>query len=164
MKRVVTEIASNRKSVFKFDAKTPHFFSGGGFEVGSIWSTSGVVDVVSIEGDAAEGKQGTVPAEGETLCMYCVIPPLEEIAEKDVNNGDADPDFNVEGDDLMHTTDSVDYGVIVEGELYLQLDDGEERLLRAGDSFVQNGTRHAWYNRSKQPATMFVVMVGAARG
>jgi hypothetical protein len=48
----------------------------------------------------------------------------------------------------MHTTDTVDFDVVVFGEVYLELDDGAEALLKAGDCVIQNGTRHAWHNRS----------------
>ena len=61
----------------------------------------------------------------------------------------------------MHTTDSVDFDFVVSGEVYLELDDGEEVLLRPGDSVVQNGTRHRWNNRSDQPCTIVVAIVGA---
>jgi quercetin dioxygenase-like cupin family protein len=53
--------------------------------------------------------------------------------------------------------------VIVSGELWLELDDGELRHLRAGDIVIQNGTRHAWRNRSDSPAVMLAVLVGARR-
>src|SRR5205814_587568 len=48
----------------------------------------------------------------------------------------------------MHTTDTVDIDYIVSGELWLELDDGQEVHLEAGDSVVQNGTRHKWHNRT----------------
>ena len=51
----------------------------------------------------------------------------------------------------MHTTDTVDYDVILSGELWMELDDGVEVHLKPGDCVIQNGTRHAWQNRS-QPA------------
>ncbi len=46
----------------------------------------------------------------------------------------------------MHTTDTMDFDVIVSGEVYLELDDGAEVLLKAGDCVIQNGTRHASHN------------------
>ena len=46
----------------------------------------------------------------------------------------------------MHTTDTVDFDVNVSGEVYLELDDGDEVLLKAGDCVIQNGT--SWHNRS----------------
>jgi hypothetical protein len=63
----------------------------------------------------------------------------------------------------MHTTDSVDYIVVLAGEVWLELDDGQVSRLRAGDTVVQNGTRHAWRNLSTEPVTLAVVQVGAAR-
>lgn len=49
----------------------------------------------------------------------------------------------------MHRTVSLDYGVVLEGEVFLVLDSGEEKLLRRGDVAVQRGTNHAWRNGSK---------------
>ena len=60
----------------------------------------------------------------------------------------------------MHTTDSVDYGVII-SKIKLELDDGEQVELTAGDVFVQNGTRHAW--RVEEHCRMAVVLVGTDR-
>jgi mannose-6-phosphate isomerase-like protein (cupin superfamily) len=48
----------------------------------------------------------------------------------------------------MHTTDTVDFDYIVSGEVWLELDDGQQVHLHAGDCVMQNGTRHAWRNRS----------------
>ncbi len=63
----------------------------------------------------------------------------------------------------MHTTDSVDYGLVLQGEITLELDRGEQRRLNAGDCVVQNGTRHAWHNRSTQPAIVAFILVGVPR-
>jgi mannose-6-phosphate isomerase-like protein (cupin superfamily) len=63
----------------------------------------------------------------------------------------------------MHTTDSVDYGIVLQGEINLELDNGAERLLSAGSCVVQNGTRHAWHNRSSEPAVMAFILLGATR-
>jgi quercetin dioxygenase-like cupin family protein len=63
----------------------------------------------------------------------------------------------------MHTTDTIDFEYVVSGECYLELDDGAEVHLRAGDTVVQNGTRHRWANRSSEPCTLVVCIVGAAR-
>ncbi|GAA1670948.1 cupin domain-containing protein [Nonomuraea maheshkhaliensis] len=63
----------------------------------------------------------------------------------------------------MHTTDTVDYGICLEGELHLELDDGKEVKLTPGAVVVQRGTRHAWHNRSDRPALMCYVLIGAER-
>ena len=63
----------------------------------------------------------------------------------------------------MHTTDTVDLDLVVSGEVWLELDDGAEVHLRAGDCVVQNGTRHAWHNRTSEPVVIFVTLLGAHR-
>lgn len=63
----------------------------------------------------------------------------------------------------MHTTDTVDFDVIVSGEVYLELDDGAEVHLKAGDCVIQNGTRHAWHNRSSEKCVISIAIVGAER-
>ncbi len=63
----------------------------------------------------------------------------------------------------MHTTDTVDFDVVVSGEVWLELDDGAEKLLKAGDSVVQNGTKHAWHNRSAAPSVLAICLLGAKR-
>jgi mannose-6-phosphate isomerase-like protein (cupin superfamily) len=63
----------------------------------------------------------------------------------------------------MHTTDTVDLDIVLSGEIWLELDDGAEVQLRAGDCVVQNGTRHAWRNRSDRPCVIAVALIGAVR-
>jgi mannose-6-phosphate isomerase-like protein (cupin superfamily) len=63
----------------------------------------------------------------------------------------------------MHTTDTIDFLVVLSGEITLELDDGAEKVLRPGDTVVQNGTRHRWTNRGKVPAVLAGVQVGAHR-
>jgi quercetin dioxygenase-like cupin family protein len=63
----------------------------------------------------------------------------------------------------IHTTDTVDYDVVLSGEVYLELDDGVEVLLKPGDCVIQNGTRHAWHNRSSEKCVIAVALIGAER-
>ena len=58
----------------------------------------------------------------------------------------------------MHRTETVDYALVLEGEIYLVLDDSEV-LLKAGDVVVQRGTDHAWANRSDKVARMAFILV-----
>nr|WP_254222680.1 cupin domain-containing protein [Burkholderia multivorans] len=67
---------------------------------------------------------------------------------------------NVPG--FFHTTDTLDYVVVLEGEIWLVTDEGEVRL-EPGDTVVQHGTRHAWHNHGEVPATIAVVLLGARR-
>ena len=61
----------------------------------------------------------------------------------------------------MHTTDTIDFEVVLEGEVWLELDDGVEVHLRPGDTVVQNGTRHAWRNHGDTTARLAVFLIGA---
>ncbi len=63
----------------------------------------------------------------------------------------------------MHTTDTVDYVLVVSGEATLELDDGEQTTLRAGDVAIQNGTRHAWRNYGTEHCVLVGVAIGANR-
>ena len=53
------------------------------------------------------------------------------------------------------------YGVVLSGEIVLDLDGGETAVLKPGDIVVQNATRHAWRNLGTEPATLFFVLIGA---
>lgn len=62
----------------------------------------------------------------------------------------------------MHRTVSLDYGVVLEGEVELHLDSGEKRRLLRGDIFVQRGTAHQWKNPSEtDPARLLLVHLGS---
>ena len=61
----------------------------------------------------------------------------------------------------MHTTATIDYGVVVSGEVDLELDDGAKVTLGPGDSYIQNGTRHRWSNTGDVPAVIAITLIGA---
>jgi quercetin dioxygenase-like cupin family protein len=61
----------------------------------------------------------------------------------------------------MHTTPTVDFEVVVAGEVTLELDDGAMVTLKPGDTVVQNGTRHRWRNHTAFPAVIAVFICGA---
>lgn len=63
----------------------------------------------------------------------------------------------------MHRSDTIDFEYVIAGEVWLELDDGQEVHLRAGDTVVQNGTRHAWRNKSPEPCRVVFFLVGANR-
>jgi quercetin dioxygenase-like cupin family protein len=71
---------------------------------------------------------------------------------------DIPPDTADSPHSLMHRTESVDYGIVVSGEMTLILDKGET-LLREGDVVIQRGTNHAWANRSGTPCRMLFILV-----
>ena len=61
----------------------------------------------------------------------------------------------------MHTTATIDFEVVLSGQVTLELDDGATVTLGPGDTVVQNGTRHRWGNPGEVPAVIAVFLVGA---
>ena len=105
----------------------------------------------------------TVPPEGEADAAQARLTPqtrAEGLARLEKHLGGGLFDAMEEDHPGMHTTDTIDFEVILEGEVWLELDDGEEVHLKTGDTFVQNGTRHRWFNRGTVPAKIAVVLIG----
>jgi mannose-6-phosphate isomerase-like protein (cupin superfamily) len=61
----------------------------------------------------------------------------------------------------MHTTASIDYGIVISGDVVLELDAGAKVVLHPGDTYIQNGTRHRWSNPGDVPAILAVTLIGA---
>jgi quercetin dioxygenase-like cupin family protein len=70
--------------------------------------------------------------------------------------------FMDQSDPGMHTTDTIDFEVVLEGTVVLELDDGAKVTLHPGDTVLQNGTRHRWSNPGDTTARLAVFMCGAA--
>jgi mannose-6-phosphate isomerase-like protein (cupin superfamily) len=112
------------------------------------------------------------PRDGSRF-MINIIPPGEPILPPDLDMAAAFANMErqmpgamalMEPDAPgMHTTDSIDYVLVVSGEVTLELDDGEQTVLRAGDMVIQNGTRHAWRNHGTETCTIVGVAIGANR-
>jgi mannose-6-phosphate isomerase-like protein (cupin superfamily) len=142
-----------------------------GYEFHRIWGSDSIPELPS-DGTAPLQPRYFPPKSGFRFGFF-IIPPdtttsvdqigtasaLEEIQQKLPGMIDVlEPDHPG-----MHTTDTVDFDVIVSGEVYLELDDGAEVLLKAGECVIQNGTRHAWHNRSSEKCVIAVAIVGAER-
>jgi hypothetical protein len=101
----------------------------------------------------ASTDEPPVPTEAELEALGAeserLFPGLAEMFEPDA------PGF--------HTSDTIDYVMVIEGELYVKLDDGVEVHLTPGSAVVQTGTRHAWENRSDKPAILLASILGAER-
>lgn len=102
----------------------------------------------------------TLGPEGVTTPPDLDIPAaLAELAEKVPGLGEAmEPEHPG-----MHTTDTVDFDLVVSGEVWLELDDGAEVRLGPGDCVVQNGTRHRWRNKTSEPCVLAVALLGMTR-
>jgi len=63
----------------------------------------------------------------------------------------------------MHRTLSIDYGVVLDGEIVLKLENGDEKTLRAGEFVIQGGANHQWINRTDETCRTMFIMVGAEK-
>lgn len=63
----------------------------------------------------------------------------------------------------MHRTLSIDYAVVLSGEIICELDSGEEKAIGAGEFVIQQGTNHRWHNRRQEPCRILFVMVSAEK-
>jgi len=134
-----------------------------------LWSTRADDPLVDAP-DQALRMRRRLPGAGETVFVVVTFPPDDVFASNDFDALRAGAEQRLVTPDLadlfepdapgMHTTPTIDYVVVVAGEIWLDLGDGELVHLGQGDTVVQNATRHGWRNLSTKPATLAVVMVG----
>lgn len=150
-------------------ATTVALMPGMGFHM--LWSTPGIA---TFPDDGREpGSPAYFPPEGGLRFLVFTIPANREppAPGTDLAAARAEADRVLPGllDKMepdhpgMHRSDTIDFIYVLEGEIVLELDDDCESVLRAGDTAVQNGTRHAWRNRSGAPCRLLVCMAGARR-
>lgn len=143
-----------------------------GYEFHRLWGRD-EKPVFPDDGKARPAVQYFPPTDGSRFAVFTVPPESEINVAEDVDveaalaqmetalpgmAGHMEPD-----NPGMHTTDSIDYLYVASGAATLELDDGMEVDVRAGDTIVQNGTRHAWRNRGTEPCVIVVTLIGAER-
>ncbi|TKC79239.1 cupin domain-containing protein [Trinickia terrae] len=176
IRRLVTGRDSEGNSVFLSDGPTPRtvaFQSIPGHAFAHVWATPPSPSLPSPSSDPTAQAPGLIPPAGGTGMLIVTFVPDCELATPQFDAAAAGAEYMAVMPDLaqtfepdhpgMHTTDTVDYAIVLSGEIWLDLDNGRETLLRATDVVVQNGTRHAWRNKSDAPATVAFFMVGASR-
>jgi mannose-6-phosphate isomerase-like protein (cupin superfamily) len=137
-----------------------------------VWCTHQTPVAVGNGPDPSLGPLMLPPPKRGTRIRFVDIPPdtPELLAHGASKMGDAFAQIGdvaastVKADSphpLMHRTETVDYGVVIEGELTLVLDDSEVDL-KVGSVVIQRGTNHAWANRSGKPCRMLFVLVDGA--
>ena len=148
-RRVVTGIGSDGRSKVIADAPSPHIKEALGYiDFAEQWLTPSPppVDGESFADIAADAPEALEPEDPQgTLLRTTVYQPDP-------------PNWTLEN--AMHASRTVDYAFILAGEMVCIFDDGEITL-RQGDVIVQRGTRHAWSNRTDEPAMVGFVMIGA---
>jgi mannose-6-phosphate isomerase-like protein (cupin superfamily) len=178
-RRALTGRDNAGKSVFKsFDVTTKvvEIDSNPGLTFYELYQTEGAPKLTGLEPDPMLQGTKAFPGPGGTLFRLISYPPkrpdgwkppegvtfesaLREMSDKVPGMGD-----HFERDAPgMHTSDTVDYGIVVRGEMTLELDDGQKVHLRQGDCVVQNGTRHRWRNPLPEPCLMAFISIGGTR-
>ena len=116
-------------------------------------------------------EPATYPSAGNNPAAPGIFPPVGGIRYiigtylPGVIAPEPTPEMHVEDDDEpgFHRTDTSDFGVLLSGNMALELDDGVEVLLSPGDVLIENGTRHRWRVVGDVPATLASFIIGARR-
>jgi len=170
-RRIVTGNV-NGKSVVRSDEPLSayEFKAVPGYEHTLIWVNPGIPDLRKKQ-RFDRYPDSVVPGPGGTSLHFVTFPPGSVFADPSFDARAAQEEalvrlrgladhFEME-DPAMHKTNTVDYSMVYDGEIWMELDDGETVHLNAGDVVVQNGTRHAWRNKGNKPVTMLFFLNGA---
>ena len=148
------------------------FISAAAFSVkvgcAHVWRTTAFPCPIN-ETDSIKEHRGILPSRNGTILRIIDFPPEPaDPAERDrrirATFGGIYKDAQHDGRKHpgMHKTDTVDYAIVLEGEIWSVMDEGET-LMRAGDVLVQRGTNHAWANRSDKTARIAFVLIDGTR-
>jgi mannose-6-phosphate isomerase-like protein (cupin superfamily) len=171
-RRVVTGNV-NGKSVVQSDGRIDayEFRTVPGYEHTLIWVNPTTPDL-SKEQSFDSYPDSVVPRPGGTSLHFVTFPPSSVFADPSFDGEAARSEALIrlrgladhfeKEDPAMHKTNTVDYAVVYEGEIWLELDDAKTIHLKRGDVVVQNGTRHAWRNKGTKPVTMLFFLNGAS--
>jgi len=174
IRRVVTAVDEQGRSYVLADGKAPNIFRSPtvpGFGAAQVWATEPgpVSNDGRLDPASADAEIPMYPELGGTVFRVADFPP-----DSAYENGGKDQLFaDIGGDEArdgathsadrhfwFHKTDSIDFAVVLEGEIWMLLDE-DECLLTAGDVIVKRGTAHAWSNRSGKPCRMAFLLLGA---
>lgn len=170
--RVVTGHDSAGRAIVASDGPLPRvqeLAAAPGVVFHEVWSTSGSPATVDNGPDPVTGPLLLPPPDKGTRLRFVDFPPetpemmaraaemaaaaFAEIGDSAAATGNASAPHP-----FMHRTETVDYGVVIEGEMTLVLDTGEVAL-KPGSVVIQRGTNHAWANRSGKPCRMLFVLI-----
>lgn len=169
---VVTGLTAGKSVVVSDTSVTPRTAAAvPGYAWHRLWSMD---EVPNAPNDGTEpGGPAHFPGPGGIRFIMFTVPPdkieapveldreaaLQELEEKFPGRA-AHMESHQTG---LHTTATIDLIYVVEGEIWLELDDGKEVHLKAGDSAIQNGVRHAWRNHGDSDCKLVVTIVGAEK-
>lgn len=174
IRRVVIGCKDGTPTVLSDERSLGSFESWPQFSNTLLWSTPSQPKVGShlLAQDPVPATVSFLPPVGGTSFMIVTFPPDAQMADPGFDG----PGFGEEvalkvpglaqtfeqEDPAMHTTDTVDYGIVLEGEIWLDI--GQEEVhLSKHDVVIQNGARHGWRNKGNTVTTMLFVLIGAQR-
>jgi quercetin dioxygenase-like cupin family protein len=144
-RRIVTGHDAEGRSVVLSDEPTPKSLDIGTAAFHEIWITEQMpVPIAADEPETTDRPVRVPPPANGVMVRFTEMAPGAESP--------------------MHRTETVDVGVVIEGETWLLLDDGSETRVGPGDAVVQRGTMHAWANRSDRPVRMLFVLIDGTLG
>lgn len=141
VRRVVTGKNAEGRSYIKWDNRIKYIEGRPGFKRADIWATDSLPPKIT-EDDPSLWDLGTSLSHGSVL-RYGFYEP------------------GVTG--RWHATDSIDYAIVLSGEMVMQLDEGEVTL-KPGDVVIQRETNHNWVNRSSEPCIMIYIIIATEGG
>lgn len=171
VRRIVTAVDAAGKSYIAQDGESPATLTVDarpGYCNANLWRTAGSRPMVDAADDIT-AHQGVCPPPGGTVLRVIDIPPQAADPQERRRQAAAtfaamfpDARHHAESDQPagMHVTPTIDYAIVLQGELVAIMDQGET-VMRAGDVLIQRGTNHAWANRSDQVARIAFVLVDA---
>ena len=169
VRRVVTGHDANGKSMFLMDGHAPNIkemASMPGLALTDLWETTAAPASNGGIKDAAARPVKLEPPSGGSILRIVEFPPdkvwrasadaMESF--KSIGAGHAKDASN--SDPMMHTTATIDYIIVLKGEIFAIMEHGET-LLKAGDILVQRGTNHSWSVRGDEPCIVAAILIGA---
>jgi len=141
-----------------------------GSEFHQLWGTDETVSFPD-DGSRPDAPRYFPPVGGVRFGLFTIPPDGGEGVPPDLDLAAALAEFDAKLPGMteyleveepgMHTTATVDFGVVLSGTAIVELDNGAKVALSTGDTYVQNGTRHRWSNTGTVPAVLAVALVGA---
>jgi hypothetical protein len=169
IRRVVTGHDARGRSVIVSDGPSPHVLALPGrpdFGLTNLWVTDATPASNEGQADAAARPVVLEPPPGGSILRVVEFPPdkapggFDRKAAFAAMGADHAMDPDASRHPGMHKTSTVDYAIVLAGEIWALMDVGET-LLKAGDCLVQRGTNHAWSNRSDQPCLVAFILIAA---
>ncbi len=169
VRRVLTGHDAAGRSTFIADGPAPNvkeMSAMPGLVLTDLWETRGAPASNAGQDDAASRPVHLEPPKNGTILRIVEFPPDSAWRHgtdgkdgfKSIGAGHAQD--RQSADPMMHKTSTVDYAIVLKGEIYAVMDTGE-KLLRAGDILVQRGTNHSWSVRTSEPCIVAAVLVSA---